>query len=106
VTKRAVEIARDEFNKTGKTKLIGTNEVLTAFSELQNSKTVSVMKGLRKFEVIVIIALFLELQSNQVEKILLDKVQERCEQILFHMQNRPVSSLIETQDNDDQSGFK
>ena len=59
--------------------------MLTAFKEMANSKTVNVLKGLRKFEIVVIIALYLELTVNKVDKILMDKVQQRCEDIIHHM---------------------
>jgi len=62
------------------------SHVLKAYEEMQNSKTVKVLKGLRKFEIIVILALWLELKANKSEKVLMEKVQDRCEAILLHMQ--------------------
>lgn len=49
------------------------------------------LQGLRKFEIIVIIALYLELQSNKTEKVLMEKVQDRCEAILGHLKNDAMS---------------
>lgn len=96
VTKRAVEIAREQYERSGKGKTllpITIDHVLTAFKEMQSSKTVNVLRGLRKFEVIVIIALFLELQVNRVDRILMERVQQRCDDILWRMKTRPVSAL-------------
>jgi hypothetical protein len=47
---------------------------MDAYEEMSNSNTVHVLKNLRKYEVLVILALFLELKSSKLEKVLMDKV--------------------------------
>lgn len=96
VTKRAVEIVRDEYVTTGKQRNVDNDDVLDAFEEMSNSKTVHVLKGLRKFEIIVIIAIFLELKQKRVDKILMDCVQQRCEDIIQRM--KAGGSLLDTID--------
>lgn len=85
ITKRAVEICRDKDllreDKSGRTKVNYTH-VLDAFEEMFNSKTVKVLGSLKKAEVIVMLALWHELQIQQTERVLLDTVQDRCNVIL------------------------
>jgi len=50
------------------------SHVLSAYEEMQNSKTAKVLLGLRKFEIVVLIALQLELTVGRCEKVLMDKV--------------------------------
>lgn len=45
---------------------------------MQNSKVVNVLKGLRKLEVVFVIALKLELNRQKKEKVSIDSVQDRC----------------------------
>jgi hypothetical protein len=47
---------------------------MDAFTELYESKTVVVLKGLRNMEVLVLIALFLELNATKSERIPIDKL--------------------------------
>lgn len=84
ITKRAVEICRDEYQKGSKSviKKVAVDHVIRAYDEMSNSKTVQVLKGLRKLEVLVIISLFLELKSSKQSKVLMDRVQDRCETLL------------------------
>lgn len=72
ITKRAVELCRDEYldkEKESECKVaiikVTIGHVITAYDEMSNSKTVQVLKGLRKFEVLVIIALYLELKASK-----------------------------------------
>lgn len=51
---------------------------------MSNSNVVKVMKGLRKLEVLTLIALYLE--NHSVEKVELDRLQERCVIVLRAMQ--------------------
>ncbi len=80
VTKRAVEICRDLYNKKfngdySKALINVTyNHVNEAFNELYNSKTCQVLRSLRKYEVLVIFAIYLELITSKAEKVLMDKV--------------------------------
>jgi len=90
ITKRAVEICRDQWlklcdeakdkEKGKKPDLITVkvDHILAAAKEMQNSKVVNVLKGLRKLEVLFIIALLLEIKSRKQERILIDHVQDRC----------------------------
>lgn len=87
ITKRAVEICRDKYLKDNPVK--GTKitkvvyqDVICAFDELFNSKTVQVLQGLQKNEVVTILALYNELTSSKCEKVLMDDVQDRCNVIL------------------------
>ena len=89
ITKRAVEICRDEYLKkcsgeTGKLPLIPVSytHILRAFNELYNSKTCIVLRSLRKFEVLVIFGIYLELIISKQEKVGIDKAQERCDNML------------------------
>ena len=76
ITKRAVEICRDEYQKgpTDNLKKVSVDHVIKAYDEMSNSKTVQVLRGLRKLEVLVIISLFLELKSCKQSKVLMDRV--------------------------------
>jgi|TARA_B110000285_G_C15035673_1_gene569123 origin recognition complex subunit 1 len=80
ITKRAVELQRDKYlaekevNPDAKVSKITVNDICTACDEMSNSKTVQVLKGLRKFEVLVVIALYLELKSSKQLKVLMDNV--------------------------------
>ena len=68
---------------------VGLRHIIDAYDEMANSKTVKVLKGLRKFEIIVIISLFLELKTQRTDKVLMDSVQDRCEIILNQMKDQP-----------------
>lgn len=76
ITKRAVEICRDEYQKAIEqgVKKVSVDHVIKAYDEMSNSKTVQVLRGLRKLEVLVIISLFLELKSSKQSKVLMDRV--------------------------------
>lgn len=50
------------------------NEVIAAFEELFNSKTVHVLQTLQKNEVVTVLALYNELQQKKCEKVLIDDV--------------------------------
>ena len=68
ITKRAVEMCREQYlneKQNGQNKMpkVGLRHIIDAYDEMANSKTVKVLKGLRKFEIIVIISLFLELKT-------------------------------------------
>lgn len=99
ITKRAVEICRDQHfkgqdkqegkkvNRKANAKhltRVGIDQVVQAYDEMSKSNTVKVMKGLRKFEVLTLIALYLE--NNTVEKVPLEHLQDRCFTILRAMQ--------------------
>lgn len=70
-------------------KKVSSDHVVTAYDEMSNSNIVRVMKGLRKLEVLVVIALYLE--NATVEKVELDKLQERCTTILRAMQESDIN---------------
>lgn len=61
---------------------VAIGHIIDAYDEMANSKTVKVLLGLRKFEIMIIIALFLELKTQKTDKVLMDSVQDRCEIIL------------------------
>jgi Cdc6-like AAA superfamily ATPase len=87
ITKRAVEICRDQHfakHKDQKVPLthVTYNEVILAFEELFNSKNVQVLQALQKNEVVAVLALYNELQSQKLEKVLIDDVQDKCNAIL------------------------
>lgn len=87
ITKRAVEICRDQHFSTHKDKAaplthVTYNEVIAAFEELFNSKTVHVLQTLQKNEVVTVLALYNELQQKKCEKVLIDDVQDKCSAIL------------------------
>ena len=70
-------------NKKGeKLTIVSYNDVIAAFNELFNSKTVQVLQTLQKMEVIAILALFNETTGNNLERARLDDVNERSNIIL------------------------
>lgn len=87
ITKRAVEICADRHfqintkKDTPLTKVV-YQDVISAFDELFNSKTVKVLASLQKNEVIAILALHHELQVSKCERVNLDNVHDRCNTIL------------------------
>lgn len=89
IARRAVELTRDAYfknkeagKKSNELQKVTYSDILKAFDELYNSKTVMVLKTLRKFEILIIIAIYLELNAQKVEKVLFDKVQDRCDNML------------------------
>lgn len=68
---------------------VAIGHIIDAYDEMANSKTVKVLLGLRKFEIMIIIALFLELKTQKTDKVLMDSVQDRCEIILNQMKDMP-----------------
>ena len=67
---------------------VSVEHVSNAFDEMSKSNIVRVMRGLRKFEVLVLVALFLE---QKEEKVSLDAVQDRCDTVLVAMQQNEAS---------------
>ena len=69
ITKRAVELARDEWEENLKKNPnapyvnVAFRHTLAAFDDLFNSKTVRVLRSLMHHEIIVILALHLELKA-------------------------------------------
>jgi len=43
--------------------MVDLRHIASAYDEMANSNTVKVLRGLRKFEIMVMIALFLELKT-------------------------------------------
>ena len=85
ITKRAVELAREEWEakvdvEKSDTALIPVTfrHAVAAFNDLFNSKTVQVLKALTFNETFVILALHLELKAQGAERVLLDKVHRKC----------------------------
>ena len=86
VAKRALEITRDKyFNLPSQDTLVKVTymEVMEAFTELYNTKNSILLKSLRRYEVLVIIAIYLEFLVSKLEKVLLDRVQDRCDNMLM-----------------------
>ena len=62
--------------------MVDLKHIASAYDEMSNSNTVKVLRGLRKFEIMVMIALFLEQTTQKTDKVLIDSIQDRCEIIL------------------------
>ena len=82
ITKRSVEVCRDrhlakKLPKGAPITRVIFSDVIEAFSELFNSKTVHVLQNLQRNESLVTLALLSELISQKKEKILLDDVLDR-----------------------------
>jgi Cdc6-like AAA superfamily ATPase len=103
ITKRAVEICRDEYQKgpTANLKKVSVDHVIKAYDEMSNSKTVQVLRGLRKLEVLVTISLFLELKSSKQSKVLMDRVQDRCETLLAKLMDCSLHERKQLEIGDD-----
>ena len=63
--------------------------VVKAYDEMSNSNIVQVMKGLRKLEILILIALYLE--NAKVEKVPLEPLQERAAVIMRDMRESDVN---------------
>ena len=79
ITNRGIELCREEHLKSydtleGELTKVTARHFLAAFEELYQSKTVQVLKSLRKMEVLILIALFLEKKATKMERILLYKL--------------------------------
>ena len=70
--------------KGDKLTIVSYNDVIAAFNELFNSKTVQVLQSLQKMEVIAMLALFNETTVKKLERVSLDDVHERSNTILNH----------------------
>jgi len=87
IAKRSVELCRDKHFEseppkgTPETK-VTYKDVIDAFDELFNSKTVKVLQSLQKIERILILALHDQLSRFKSEKVLIDDLQARCQAIL------------------------
>jgi hypothetical protein len=87
ITKRAVELCRDRHQASclkedaPLTKVV-IQDVIGAFDELFNSKTVKVLSTLQRNEVVAILALHHELHVSKSERVNLDNVHDRCNAIL------------------------
>jgi hypothetical protein len=75
--------------KSSKLLMVDLRHIANAYDEMANSNTVKVLRGLRKFEVMVMISLFLELKTQNTDKVLIDTIQDRCEIILNAMKTKP-----------------
>lgn len=88
IAKRAVELCRDRHYSSYPdsasaplTKVV-IQDVIGAFDELFNSKTVKVLSSLQRNEVVAILALHHELQVSRSERVNLDNVHDRVNAIL------------------------
>lgn len=54
--------------------IVDIKHIMDAAKEMQNSKVVQVLKGLRRLEVLFIISLHLEIKARKQEKISIDHV--------------------------------
>lgn len=88
LTKRTVEIVRDRYLRAYNGDLskpyikVNIGDVNEAYNELYHSKNCQVLRSLRQYEVLVVIAMFLEKQMQGTDKILLEKVQDRVDNML------------------------
>eukprot|EP00347_Sterkiella_histriomuscorum_P006386 403352961 len=93
VTKRAVELCKLQYLKICQDNLkakikhtelmkVTYHHVQSAFMDLYNSKTCQVLRALRNYEVLVILAIYSELIVHKKEKVLLNDVQVRCDNML------------------------
>lgn len=62
--------------------MVTFNHVNEAFGELYNSKTSQLLRSLRKYEVLIVIAIYLELLIRKSEKVLIDSVYQRCQTMI------------------------
>jgi len=95
IAKKAVESCRD----AGQCKKVTYLNVMDAFDELCNSKMAKVIRQLCRNEVIVLLAIHHELNLNRVDKVLMDAVQDRCNQILnqiYHYTCNPMQRQMRT----------
>ena len=53
--------------------MVSVNHVESAYNEMSDSNIVKVMKTLKKFEVLILVALFIE--NSKIEKVELGKLQ-------------------------------
>ena len=66
MAKRALEITRDEFREkygndfSRKLTQVTYKEVISAFNELYNSKQCQLLKSLRRYEILVVMAIYIE----------------------------------------------
>lgn len=60
--------------KSSKLLMVDLRHIANAYDEMANSNTVKVLRGLRKFEVMVMISLFLELKTQNTDKVLIDTI--------------------------------
>ena len=108
ITKRAVEICRDEhfshkgklpemkgtikrvLNKEGLSYCDMNNDVLQAFDQLFNSKTIKVLQSLSSNEVLVLLSTYTVLTSQKMEKVLMDKVHDQANYFLKQVHQQTV----------------
>ena len=98
-----MEIAREEFidkygeDFTKKLTQVSYQHVLKAFNELYNSKQCQLLKSLRLYEILVVMAIYIEQVVSKSEKVLLDKVQDRCDSMLTQLNWFGASTTSNTQ---------
>jgi len=100
ITKRAVELCREQYesnlakDKNSKLVPVTFKHALEAFNDLFNSKTVSVLKTLMDNEMVVILALHLELKSQGSERVLMERVQRKANYLFGSQQMTGLTSSI------------
>lgn len=67
---------------------------MAAFDDLFHSKTVRVLQSLMENEVVVILALHMELKSQGAERVLLDKTHNRVHTLFSRMQQTTLTSSV------------
>ena len=98
-----MEIAREEFidkygeDFTKKLTQVSYQHVIKAFNELYNSKQCQLLKSLRLYEILFVMAIYIEQVVSKSEKVLLDKVQDRCDSMLTQLNWFGASSTSNTQ---------
>lgn len=99
VAKRALEITRDQYEEkyrgdyTKPLIPVTYDQVSKAFADLYNTKTCHLLKSLRKFEVLVVLAIYLEQLTKKSEKIPLNAVQDRCDTMLKNLNYPGITNI-------------
>ena len=66
--------------------MVTVGHVELAYKEMNDSNIVKVMRTLKKFEILILIALFIE--NSNIEKVELGRLQSQCENILKQLQEK------------------
>ena len=75
---------------------VNAGTVNQAFNELYKAKTIQVLQQLCKEEVLMLLALFLELRTTKSEKVLMEDVQDRINTIRNQAEQRSRQNHINT----------
>jgi hypothetical protein len=84
----AIEICKDEYikskkdtkSKSSEIRKVNILDIVKAYDSMSNSKVVNVLKSLRSFEIVVVIALMIT--NVRVEKVELQNLRNECDFII------------------------